>query len=127
MSRILKTGDGWRLGWDAAAPEFKGLIGGEDWAIELTEEEWNDFRRLSDQLHEALQQIAQELMDEERISCELESDRIWLEAEGFPTAYSLRLIVQTGRRAEGYWENALELRQALSTLPLGTAELSEGF
>lgn len=116
MSRILKTGDGWRLGWDAAAPEFKALVGGEHWAIELTQEEWNDFCQLSEQLHEALQQIAQELMDEERISCELESDRIWLEAEGFPTAYSLRLIVQTGRRAEGYWQNALELREAMSTI-----------
>lgn len=116
MSRILKSGNGWRLGWDASAHEFKGLVGGENWAIELTEEEWNDFRRLGDQLHEILQQIAQELMEEERISCELESDRIWLEAEGFPHAYSLRLIVQTGRRAEGYWENALELRQALSTI-----------
>jgi hypothetical protein len=116
MSRILKSGNGWRLGWDATASEFKGLVGGEDWAIELTEEEWNDFRRLSDQLHETLEQIAQELMEEERIACELESDRIWLEAEGFPNAYSLRLIVQTGRRAEGYWENALELRQALSTI-----------
>lgn len=116
MSRILKSGNGWRLGWHASASEFKGLVGGENWAIELTEEEWNDFRRLSDQLHETLQQIAQELMEEERISCELESDRIWLEAEGFPHAYSLRLIVQTGRRAEGYWDNALELRQALSTI-----------
>jgi len=116
MSRILKTGEGWRLGWDAAASEFKGLVGGEDWTIELTEEEWNDFRRLSEQLHKALQQIAQELMDEERIACELESDRIWLEAEGFPNDYSLRLIVQTGRRAEGYWSNAAELRQALNTI-----------
>ncbi len=116
MSRILKTGAGWRLGWNAEAPEFKGLVGGEDWAIELTEAEWNDFRRLSEQLHAALQQIAQELMDEERIACELESDRIWLEAEGFPSAYSLRLIVQTGRKAEGYWQEASELRQALCTI-----------
>ncbi|MCU0548774.1 MAG: DUF1818 family protein [Leptolyngbya sp. Prado105] len=116
MSRVLKIGAGWRLGWDATASEFKGLVGGDDWAIELTEDEWNDFCRLSDQLHEALQQIAQELMDEERIACELESDRIWLEAEGFPNAYSLRLILQTGRRAEGYWENAVELRAALGTI-----------
>ncbi|HTL88950.1 MAG TPA: DUF1818 family protein [Leptolyngbya sp.] len=116
MSRILKSGAGWRLGWDAAAVEFNGLVGGEDWAIELTEAEWNDFRRLSQQLHEALQQIAQELMDEERIACELESDLIWLEAEGFPNAYSLRLILQTGRRAEGYWSEAAELGQALLTI-----------
>jgi hypothetical protein len=116
MSRILKSGQGWRLGWDMSASEFKGLVGGEDWAIELTEDEWNDFRQLSDQLHETLQQIAQELMDEERISCELESDLIWLEVEGFPNAYSLRFIIQTGRRAEGFWQNALELREALCVI-----------
>lgn len=118
MSRMLKSGAGWRIGWDAAATDYKALIGGDDWAIELTESELNDFRRLADQIHEALQQMAQELMDQERIACELETEVIWLEAEGFPNRYSLRLIVQTGRRAEGYWpaETVPELRQALSTI-----------
>ncbi len=30
----------------------------------------------------------------------------WLEAEGFPDAYGVRLIVLTGRGAEGGWEAA---------------------
>ncbi|MCU0567079.1 MAG: DUF1818 family protein [Oculatellaceae cyanobacterium Prado106] len=103
MARQIKEGTGWRLGWDADAPQFQGLVGGEGWAIELTEAEWDDFCRLSVQLADTMQQMSQELMDEERLSCEVESDRLWLEAEGYPHAFSLQLILLTGRRAEGFW------------------------
>jgi Domain of unknown function (DUF1818) len=117
MGKILKTGAGWRLGWDAEALEFKALVGADDWAIELTEPEFDDFCRLVGQLGEAMRAIASELMDEEKISCELESDLIWLEAEGFPDAYSLRLIVRSPRRAEGFWSFTAVL-DLLQTLPL---------
>jgi hypothetical protein len=65
-----------------------------------------------------MHQMQSELMDEERITCEVESDAIWLEAEGFPQAYSLRLILRTGRRAEGYWsaEAVPEFLQALTAI-----------
>jgi Domain of unknown function (DUF1818) len=118
MARQIKRGDGWRLGWDADAPDYCGLVGGDDWAIELTEAELDDFCRLLLQLAETLHQLQAELMDEERISCEVESDRIWLEAEGFPHCYNLRLLVLTGRQGEGAW-NAIavpNLIQAVQTL-----------
>jgi hypothetical protein len=115
--RQLKSGDGWRLGWDAEAT-FSGLVGTDEWAIELTEAELEDFCRLTLQLAETMQQMQHELMDEERISCELESDLLWMEAEGFPQAYCLRLIVLTGRRAEAAWiESAVpHLIEAVQTL-----------
>lgn len=103
MARQLKTGAGWRLGWDAEAPQFKGMVGSDDWAIELTDEELDDFCRLLVQLDQTMTQMGAELMAEERLCLEVESDRIWLEAEGFPQAYQLRLIVLTGRGAEGSW------------------------
>jgi hypothetical protein len=103
MARQVKSGSGWRLGWDADASEFRGLVGGDGWAIELTEAELDDFCRLAAQLAEAVNHIAEELMDEEKISCEVESNLLWLEAEGYPQAFSLRLMVLSGRRAEGYW------------------------
>jgi hypothetical protein len=103
MARQLKRGSGWQLGWDAEAEVFRGLVGGADWAIELTEAELADFCRLAVQLAETMNQIRSELMAEERISCEAESNLLWLEAEGFPDAYSLRLILLTGRQAEGFW------------------------
>jgi hypothetical protein len=103
MARQTKEGEGWRIGWDSDAREFCGLVGGENWAIELTDAELTDFCQLLLQLKTALSQIAQELMEAERICCEVESHLIWLEAEGYPHAYSLRLIVLTGRRGEGFW------------------------
>ena len=100
----LQRGEGWRVGWDPGRGAFPGLVGAEDWAIELTDGEFRDFCRLSQQLAATLTTIAGELMAEERISCEVESDRIWLEAEGFPQAYELRLMILTGRRGEGRWD-----------------------
>jgi Domain of unknown function (DUF1818) len=120
MSRQLKQGKGWRLGWNPEAEVFRGLVGGEDWAIELTESELEDFCRLAVQLADTLRQISRELMDDERVSCEVESDRLWLEAAGFAHAYTLRLLVLTGRGAEGSWtETAVpELIQAVQMLKI---------
>ncbi len=101
MQRLLKSGSGWRIGWNPDAPEFKGLVGTDDWAIELTEAELNDFCRLLVQLADTMKQLATELMDEEKIACEAESDLLWMEVEGYPHEYSLRFILNTGRGAEG--------------------------
>ncbi len=118
MGRIIKRGKGWQIGWDADAIDFKGLVGTDDWALELTEAELNDFYRLFAQLVATMQQIQSELMDEETIEIEVESDLLWLEAEGYPHAYTLHLIVLTGRQAEGNWTATAipELWQALQTL-----------
>ncbi|MBW4517337.1 MAG: DUF1818 family protein [Timaviella obliquedivisa GSE-PSE-MK23-08B] len=118
MPRQLKSGSGWRLGWDDEAIAFQGLIGGDGWAIELTAAELEDFCKLLTQLAETLRQVSQDLMREERISCEVESELIWLEAEGYPQDYDLRLIVLTGRRGEGFWNASAvsELLQATQVL-----------
>jgi hypothetical protein len=118
MARLIKEGSGWRLGWHPEATEFKGLVGAEDWSIELTEAELNDFCRLLGQLAASIAQIAEELMDEETIACEVESDLLWLEAQGYPHAYSLHLILLTGRRGEGQWaaKAVPDLIQAVQTL-----------
>ncbi|MFM2431169.1 MAG: hypothetical protein RLZZ511_2382 [Cyanobacteriota bacterium] len=103
MTRILKTGSGWRFGWDPEAIEFRGLIGADDWSIELTQAELDDFCRLVGQLAETMQSMQAALMAEEALTLEAESEWLWLEAEGMPSAYGLRVILLTGRRAEGAW------------------------
>ncbi|BAT55987.1 hypothetical protein NOS3756_49840 [Nostoc sp. NIES-3756] len=103
MERLIKSGAGWRIGWNPNATEFKGLVGTDDWAIELTEAELDDFCRLLAKLGNTMQQISAELMDEEKIACEAESDLLWMEVEGYPHEYSLRFILNTGRCAEGKW------------------------
>ncbi|WP_017651472.1 DUF1818 family protein [Fortiea contorta] len=118
MERLVKTGPGWRLGWNPNAPEFKGLVGTDDWAVELTEAELDEFCRLLTQLASTIKQLASELMAEEKIACEVESDLLWMEVEGYAHAYSLRFILNTGRSTEGRWHpEAVEgLLQAAATL-----------
>ena len=101
--RTLVEGVGFRVGWNRDGGEFVGLVGTRDWAVELTVEEWADFRRLANQLAMAMAAMAIELMDEEALSVELETDRIWMEAEGFPLRYGLRFMTQGGRGVEGAW------------------------
>lgn len=104
--RFIKQGPGWRIGWNEESVTYKGLVGSDDWAIELTETEFRDFCRLVLQLGETMEQMQAELMDEETITCEVQSDLIWLEVVGFPSAYSLRLLVEQGRRCEGNWQES---------------------
>ncbi len=103
MTRLIKSGAGWRIGWDPSADPFPGLVGTDDWSLELTLPEFNDFCRLVAQLTTTMAQMQTMLMDEEAIAIEAESDHLWLEATGYPHAYRLHLILLTGRRAEGFW------------------------
>lgn len=116
--RLLKRGAGWRLGWNPSAPHYQGLVGGDRWAAELTAAELQDFCRLTQELAQTMTSIAAELMAEERIACTAASDRLWLEAEGFPAAYDLHLIVQGDRQVEGSWPASAVpgLLQAVQTL-----------
>lgn len=115
---MIKKGKGWRLGWREDAPVYKGLIGGEDWAIELTPPEMQDFRRLLLDIHQTMVEMAKHLMEEESIVCEVESDLMWLGAEGYVDRYSLRIILFQGRNCEGTWkEDAIkELIEASQSL-----------
>ncbi|GBF82662.1 DUF1818 family protein [Aphanothece sacrum] len=118
--RILKKGRGWRLGWNPQVSTYQGLVGGDDWAIELTAAEFNDFCRLVQQLADTMTAMTEELMDQERIACEAESDKLWLEVEGYPDAYCLRLIVNGGRRCEGNWPEGVvkELIEGIQNLTI---------
>ncbi len=119
MQKVLKSGANWRLGWDPHN-HYPGLVGANDWAIELTARELEDFCRLLGQLVDNMQQMQAELMDEENIACEAESDLIWMQVQGFPNSYSLRLIVNTGRSCEGNWQPdaVVELVAATRTLKI---------
>ena len=107
MSRLLRKGQGWRVGWNPQAKRYPGLVGSDEWAIELTHSEFKEFYRLLRQLIDAMIQMEAELMDEERIAIEAESDLLWLEIEGYPDAYSLRLILNHCRRCEGNWREGV--------------------
>ena len=106
MSRRLLSGLGWRLGWLPNAKAFSGLLGGEDWAIELTTQELKDFYQLSWQLRNVMQQMQTELAEQENLTCTATTELIELEATGYPNCFSLHLQLQTGRRCEGMWNDS---------------------
>lgn len=103
MPRQIQEGPGWRIGWDDSQSEFQGLLGGEHWAIELTATEYQDFCQGVQKLAATMDSMAQNLMDEETLTCEQETATLWIEADGFPQQYSLRFILLTGRNCEGSW------------------------
>lgn len=117
---MIKKGRGWRIGWQEKSIPYQGLIGAQDWAMELTAAEMQDFRRLLLQIHQGMTDISQHLMEEETILCEAESDLMWLGAEGYPKNYSLRIILHHHRGCEGTWsENVIQdLIQATQSLEL---------
>ncbi len=103
MGKLLKQGAGWRIGWDSEAKDFRALVGTDHWAVELTTEEFQDFCRLLSQLVVTVKQMAEELMPEEAIACEVSSDRLWMEVRGNAHSYDLHLILHTGRQVEAHW------------------------
>ena len=103
-SKQLLSGEGWRIGLRSDVDIYKGLVGADSWAIELTEREFKDFCKLAAQLAETMQLMAAELSDCEKISCTLETEDISLESNGYPHAFTLHLQVLMGRRTEGFWE-----------------------
>ncbi len=105
MSPLIHSGPGWRLGWKPEEGDFPGLVGAEDWSLELTGTEMRDFYRLLGQLTAALGETF--LMPGEQITCTVESELLWLELEGDPQlTYTLHLILHQGRRGEGWWRGA---------------------
>lgn len=113
----ISQGEGWRLVIDPARQPFLALIGGQDWAAELSRVElstlWTGIRRLRRQHAELVDQ----LMDEEGLELELElplsdsasSGTLWLGLEGDRRDWSLRFILTPGlgvRAFEGAWSAA---------------------
>ena len=119
MERLIKNGAGWRIGWHPQADKYQGLIGTEEWAIELTKAEFADFKYLLNQLADTMEQMAAELMESEKISCEAETELVWLEVSGYPSSYSLRIILNSDRRCEGNWSEGVvpKMIVALNSLP----------
>ncbi len=103
-AKNLLCGDGWRIGFRSDVDIYKGLIGTDSWAIELTEGEFRDFCKLAAQLAETMQVMATELSDGEKICCTLETEELCLEVNGYPHSFNLRFQLLKGRQSEGFWD-----------------------
>ncbi|BEV36719.1 DUF1818 family protein [Synechococcus sp. M16CYN] len=102
---ILREGLGWRLAWEPSRGQFTVLVGGENWAFELTEFEWRDLVGLVSTLETQYCALKDQLMVEESIELELERGEWWGCLAGDCQSWSLALVLtpRQGRGAEGFW------------------------
>ena len=117
---MKREGPGWRLAFDRYREGHQALIGGDGWALELSDFELQLLRELCLRLLEQHQAIADQLMAEEEIEITLEQDCWWLELCGDREQWDLRFVL-TGLRirgAEGSWK-----KPASSAFVLALAQL----
>ena len=102
---IQQEGPGWRLAWDPTRTDFCVLIGGDGWAVELTQPEWSELVALAVELDHQHRLLVDQLMDEEAIELELDRGVWWGCLAGDRSSWSLSVVLspQAGRGLEGHW------------------------
>jgi len=103
LSKVQKR---WRLFRDFKKGKYCFLIGVDNWSIELQKSEFYSLYLLLIKIHEQLQGIKNELMDEECISLELEQLPWYIELEGKKNEWNLRFVFESQdqtRSFEMYW------------------------
>tara|TARA_B100001029_G_scaffold53118_1_gene42593 strand:- start:98 stop:478 length:381 start_codon:yes stop_codon:yes gene_type:complete len=104
---IKKEGPGWRLIRDSSRDNFSTLIGGESWAIELNQFEWKTLVKVVINLSDQYKNIKDQLMGDEDITLELESDPWLAILKGDKNGWKLKLILDSSdslnRGAEVSW------------------------
>ena len=119
---IKKEGPGWRIIRDLSRDNFSTLIGGETWAIELNQSEWENLIRVVLDLSDQYNSVKDQLMGDEDITLELER-RPWLAIlKGDQYGWNLKLILNTSdsivRGAEVFWPSNVtaDVTKAMRTM-----------
>tara|TARA_Y100001978_G_scaffold197219_1_gene207747 strand:+ start:132 stop:512 length:381 start_codon:yes stop_codon:yes gene_type:complete len=104
---IKKEGPGWRIIRDSSRDTFSTLIGGENWAIELNNSEWENLVQVVMDLSDQYKSLKEQLMGDEDITLELERNPWLAILKGDQFGWNLILILSAGnplnRGAEVYW------------------------
>ena len=104
---LKKEGLGWRIIRDSSRHNFSTLIGGQDWAIELNEEEWKSLVIVVCDLSNQYQDIKHQLMGDEDITMELDRNPWLAILKGDQNGWSIKLILSPNglfsRAAEISW------------------------
>ena len=96
----------WRLNKDFKKGKFCYLIGANNWAVELQENEFELLYKILIKLNDQLLDIKNELLDEESINLEIEQLPWYAELDGKKNEWSLRLVFESReqtRSFEMYW------------------------
>ena len=115
-------GPGWRLAVDPSREGYQALIGGQDWAIELTLDELAALSSLCERLQEQHLAIADQLMAEESIEIAMEREPWWVELSGDRQRWCLRFVLSSpnGRSAEGMWPSPASAELCLALAKAGS-------
>ena len=104
---IKKEGQGWRIIRDSTRDKFPTLIGGQNWAIELTNSEWKSLGEVVFDLKEQYLDIKEQLMGDEDITLELDRKPWVAILNGDKYGWSLKLILNSSgsmnRGVEVFW------------------------
>ncbi|AAQ00627.1 MULTISPECIES: DUF1818 family protein [Prochlorococcus] len=104
---IHNEGPGWRLQKDPSKQKYSILIGGENWAVELSEKEWDCLCPVVFELIDQYEELQKQLMPEEKIFLEIERSPWWACINGTKENWSLKLILSgedvEGRGLEVFW------------------------
>ena len=102
---ILEDKTNWRLIRNLDRGKYCFLIGVNNWAIELDQNEFETLSHLLSKLNNQFISIADELMDEELINLEIEKSDWYVELEGNKNEWNLRIIFECNntRSFEMYW------------------------
>tara|TARA_Y100001968_G_scaffold4931_1_gene4359 strand:+ start:76 stop:456 length:381 start_codon:yes stop_codon:yes gene_type:complete len=113
---IKKEGPGWRIIRDLSRDNFSTLIGGENWAIDLTQSEWKILVKVVNDLSYQYEDIKDQLMGDEDITLELESPPWLAILKGDQYGWDLKLILNgslaLNRGAEVYWPSKVSKQVA---------------
>ena len=104
---IKEEGPGWRIIRDSSRNNFSTLIGGESWAIELNQAEWEVLVKVVIDLSDQYKGVKDQLMGDEDITLELERTPWLAILKGDQFGWNLKLILNTtdslNRGAEVFW------------------------
>jgi hypothetical protein len=103
---LVQEGEGWRWLVDPGRSPFAVLVGGLDWAVELTAEEARGLQEGLVHLVQEHRGLVDQLMPEEAISLELERGSLWMALEGDREVWQLRFVLtpaSKNRAVEGGW------------------------
>ncbi len=104
---IQHEGKGWRLELDESKNDFPVLIGGENWAVELSKTEWSSLESVVSNLIDQYEYLRNSLMKEEKIFIEIDIDPWWASIDGTKEDWKLKLILSGdgchGRAVELCW------------------------
>ena len=104
---IKKEGPGWRIIRDSSREKFSTLIGGQNWAIELDQLEWEILVRIVIDLSDQYKEVKGQLMGNEDITLELERTPWLAILRGDQFGWNLKLILSASgllnRGAEVSW------------------------